>query len=161
MKILELGTGEEKEITITLVEAADLRKLTKKRYFFDWKAVLPEAGLYKLQLKGDEDIKGVMALIDYPKERRLEIKLLAASRENVIFKKDRIKQKEYERIAGNLIAFAARVAVSKYGSGACVSLLPKTELKLHYMREYGMMDGGYQVFLELRPLHDLIEKYIL
>lgn len=162
MKILETATRIERNVSITLVSSEDLKCLTIKRYFFNWKAIAKKATLYKLQVDGSDDIKGVMALIDYPNEQRIEIKLLSASKENVVLKREKGKKsKEYDHIAGNLIAFACREAASRYGNQACVSLLPKTELKAHYIREYGMIDGGRQVFLELNPLQQIIEKYIL
>lgn len=162
MKILELATGVEHNVSVTLVSEEDLKHLTRKRYFFNWKETAKKATLYKLQIEDDDDIKGVMGLIDYPGEQRIEIKLLTASKENVILKREKgKKQKEYDRIAGNLIAFACRKAVARYGAMACVSLVPKTELKAHYINEYGMIDAGPQVFLELNPLRQIIEKYIL
>lgn len=161
MKILEISTGIEHNISITPVSVQDFKYLTKKRYFFNWKTIAEEAALFKLQITGNDAIKGVMALIDHPNEQRIEIKLLAASKENVMLKIDKGKKtKEYDHIAGNLIAFACREAVSRYGNLACVSLLPKTELKTHYIQEYGMIDGGSQVFVELKSLHQIIEKYI-
>lgn len=162
MKILELATGIEHNVSVTPVSAEDLKQLTRKRYFFNWTEAAKKATLYKLQIEGDDDIKGVMGLIDYPTEQRIEIKLLTASKENVILKHEkRSKNKAYDGIAGNLIAFAAREAVGRYGAMACVSLIPKTGLKAHYINEYGMMDAGSQVFLELNPLRQIIEKYIL
>jgi hypothetical protein len=162
MKVLEVATGKEHKIVIERVTEDDLKKLTVKRYFFKWKEEGQSSELYKLRLEADEDIKAVMALVHYPDEFRIEIKLLAASKENVINKKEKgKKQKEFGGLAGNMIAFACRLAVVHYGEKACVSLLPKTELKDHYIMEYGMADGGWQVFLESRPLLDLIAKYIL
>lgn len=103
-----------------------------------------------------------MALVDYPHESRIEIQLLAASAENVILEHEKgKKQKEYEKIAGNLIAWAARMAIAKYGIKACVSLKPKTKLKSHYLAEYGMLDAGLHVFLEGSYIHKIIAKYIL
>ena len=157
-----MATGEEVEVVVEPVKEEDLKKLTAKRYFFRWREVARQATLYKMVLQGDDDIKGVAGFIDFPDEGRIEIKLLAASRENVILEKEkRKKEKEYENIAANLIAYACRLAVAKYGAQACVSLVPKTELKEHYMKQYGMMDAGLHVFLELKPLQEMISKFIL
>lgn len=150
------------EVIIEPLSAGDLKKITKKRYFFNWKKDLEKALLYKLRIKDDNDIKGVMALVDYPHESRIEIQLLAASAENVILEHEKgEKQKDYENIAGNLIAWAARMAIAKYGINACLSLKPKTKLKSHYLAEYGMLDAGLHVFLEGSSLHTIIANYIL
>ena len=93
-------------------------------------------------------------MIDWPAEKRIEIKLLASSVENI--GKGRI----YEGIAGCLIAFAGRLAVVKYGAEACVSLVPKTELINHYMQKYYMQHAGWQLFLEGKELNELLKEYL-
>ena len=77
-----------------------------------------------------------MGLIDRPEEKRIEIKLLASSVENIG------KEKIYEGIADCLIAFACRSGVEKYGVDACISLVPKTELIRHYTEKYHMQHAG-------------------
>jgi hypothetical protein len=162
MKITHAASGEEREVAIDPVGESDFKKLTKKRYFFDWRQEATTAKLFKLHLSGDDDIKGIMAVIDHPSEARIEIRLLAESRENVVLKNEKVKKnKEYERIAGNMIAFAVRMAVKAYGEKACVSLKPKSEIKHHYMNEYGMQDAGLQVYLELTSLINILNKYTL
>ena len=135
MRVTECRTGLKKLVTVRGLEPADGKKITNDKYSFDWKEAKKEADVYKLSLNEDGNILGLVALVDIPSDKRIEIKLLASSVENVG------KDKVYEGIAGNLISFACRVAVTRYGEFACVSLLPKTELKHHYMRKYGMLDG--------------------
>lgn len=55
----------------------------------------------------------------------------------------------------------AKRQLTNMGGYGCVSLLPKTELKDHYIKKYGMQDAGRQVFLELNLLQQMLEKYIL
>jgi hypothetical protein len=154
MRITLVTTGEKKEVIISAVKDDDFRVLTKKRYFFSWKTLKGKASLYKLSISGEEDILGVMALVDEPGDKRIEIKLLVSSKENVG------KKKIYDGIAGCLIAYACREAVKKYADLACLSLVPKTELRSNYIIKYGMMDAGWQLFLEAKPLTDLILKYL-
>ena len=155
MEIVERATGQKKPVSITRVVKGDLKSLTKQRYFFKWKDLYETTELYKLTIDGDDDILGVMALQDIPEDRRFEIKLLASSRENVG------TTKEYEHIAGCMIAYACGLANRAYADLACVSLLPKTELKKHYIQRYNMLEGGAQVFLEAAPLNNMIKKYLL
>lgn len=109
--------------------------------------------MYKLSLAREDNIIGLVGFVDVPADYRMEIRLLASSSENVG------KGKVYEGIAGSLISFVCREALAKYGDLACVSLIPKTELKQHYINKYGMLPGGRQVFLEGKELLDLIKKY--
>ena len=139
-----------------------MKAISKRPYFFDWKATAKESSVFKLRIAGNEDILGLLALIDYPDEQRIEVKLLAVARENVVLKNQGNKNtKVFEGIAGNLLAFAGKMALRKYGDLACVSLVPKTELKKHYMNEYGMLDAGLSVYLELKPLQQLITRFKL
>ncbi|WP_118976436.1 N-acetyltransferase [Taibaiella koreensis] len=157
MALIKVKTREEQKVKIVPVEEEDYKALTKKRYHFSWKSFKGHANVavYKLQIPGEDDILGVMALIDFPRESRIEISLLACSLENVG------ENKTYEGIAGNLIAYAGRLAVKRYGKNACLSLVPKTRLKKHYIDKYGMLDAGWQLFLEGKVLNDIILKYLL
>jgi len=154
MAIIEVATGRKLKSSVTPLVNADFKQITKKRYFFDWKKERGTCDLFKLTLQGESDILGLLALIDFPQEFRVQIHLLCVSREN------QGKYKIYEGIAGNLMAFAGRVAITKYFEQACISLLPKTELRSHYKSKYGMMDGGPQLFLEGARLNDLVKKYL-
>lgn len=154
MAIIEVATGRKLKSSVTPLVNADFKQITKKRYFFDWKKERGMSDLFKLTMQGEWDILGVLALIDFPQELRVQIHLLCVSRENQGI------DKMYEGIAGSLIAFAGRVAVTKYFEQACISLLPKTELRSHYKSKYDMMDGGPQLFLEGSRLNDLIKKYL-
>ena len=155
MHITECANGQKKHVAVRALDRGDLKKITKKEYSFDWKAAKRNAEVFKLSLTEDESIIGLVALADMRSDQRIEVKLLASSLENVG------AGKVYEGIAGCLIAFACREALVKYGDLACVSLLPKTELKEHYMKKYGMLDGGRQVYLEGIELIELIKKYPL
>jgi hypothetical protein len=162
MRILEVATNAWHEVTIEEISSKDIRTLSRKRYFFDWKEAARQAPVYKLCIAGNNDIKGLMALVDHPQECRIEIKLLTASRENAISIKEKgKKRKEFDEIPGNLIAFAGIQAFSKYGEQACISLIPKSEIREHYMKKYGMLNAGRQLYLESDLLRNLINKYSL
>jgi len=102
MYIVDRVTKEHRLVRILQAEKSDFNNLTVKRYSFNWKKLKEGFVIYKLSLTGNDDILGVVALIDHPAEERTEIKLLAVSVEN------RGRNKQYERIAGCLIAFAGR-----------------------------------------------------
>lgn len=151
-KITHIKNSVEIEITLQAVQPEDYKNITKSKYYFAWKTE-KENEVYKLSIAGTGEIVGLMSLIDFPDEQRLQISLLAVSKEN------RGKGKVYSGIAENLIAYACRESTKRYAEEACVSLLPKTELKKHYIKKYGMIDAGWQVFLEGPNLFRLLEKY--
>ena len=153
MFIFEMSSGISKKIVISQVNPADLASLTRKRYFFSWKSLKQSAIIYKLQIEGEKEILRVMALVDHPIEKRIEIKLIANSIEN------QGKFKQYDRIAGCLIAYACRLSIDKYMEDACVSLIPKTELINHYKQKYYMTYGGWHLYMEYDVLNKLIKEY--
>jgi hypothetical protein len=95
-----------------------------------------------------------MELIDVPEEKRIEINLLTVSIEN------KGRNKIYDRVAGCLIGFACSLADDKYGKDACVSLVPKTNLKKHYMQKYQMIEAGRRLCLEEETLNNIIKEYL-
>lgn len=137
MYVIEHKSATRHLVKVKLIDADDYKHLTKSRFYFNWKTE-KEKTLCKLVL--DDEILGVMSYLHYKEEQRIEISLLAVSRDN------RGKGKKYERIAGNLIAFTCREAIKHYGFSGCVSLVPKTSLKRHYSEFYGMVDAGRQLF---------------
>ncbi|WP_113617075.1 N-acetyltransferase [Chitinophaga flava] len=133
----------------------EVKSLPKGRFYFNWKVLEESSTIYKLQLSGEEDILGLVALIHFPEESRIEIKLITSSRENIG------KKKKYDGIVGCLIGFACQLSLEKYGEFACVSLVPKTEIRQHYIEKYGMLDAGWQLFLDGGRLLNIVKKYVL
>ena len=81
VNIIEVSTGIIYPIEILPVERTDYKLLTKLRYFFDWKAE-KDNEVYKLVIKGDNSILGLISFERIPIEWRIHINLLTVSREN-------------------------------------------------------------------------------
>jgi hypothetical protein len=150
MFIVEVATGRRQDVTIGPIKDPDRRLLTKARFAFNWKN---ETNVYELRLSAGNNILGAMSIEIVPVESRIEIKLRAVSKENVG------NEKVYDRIAGNLLAAAARIAVREFGADAAINLIPKTELGQHYMDAYGFEQAGRSLFLEGKQLINLIDTY--
>jgi hypothetical protein len=155
MEITEVVTGNKKRVEISKLGKGDLKRLSKSRYFFHWSKFDKDITIFILSQISKDDILGAIAISKFPEEFRYEIKLLAVSRENVGSKKI------YEGIAGCLIAYVCEECLIENGELACVSLVPKTKLKLHYITKYGMEDAGRQVYLADSALLKLINDYNL
>ncbi|PQJ11706.1 N-acetyltransferase [Flavipsychrobacter stenotrophus] len=151
--VIEPQTNQKHKADVLIVDSNDYKIITAKQFFFQWKKERAPAITYKLVIL-NEQLLGVISLIRYDSEYRIEIKLLAVSTDN------KGKSKKYDRVAGCLIAFAASEALTLYGELGCVSLIPKTELKQHYIRQYGMIDAGWQLYLEGRQLLQLLKAYL-
>jgi hypothetical protein len=65
MYIIEVCSGVCKKAVISQVKPEDFAILTQERYFFTWKPLRQTATIYKLQIDGNDDILGVMSLVDH------------------------------------------------------------------------------------------------
>jgi len=152
MNIIEISTGEKHLVDILPVEIDDFKILRKDRYFFDWK-IEKNYEVYKLQIKASSDILGLVSIDKIPQEWRIHIRLLTVSKEN------KGNEKRYDKIAGNLIAFVAKIAIREFGELACVSLRPKSQIAQHYIDKYNMNITGMTLSLEVPEIIDLINLY--
>jgi hypothetical protein len=152
MNIIEISTGKKHLINILPVEKDDFKILGEDRYFFDWKRE-KNYELYKLQIKGSSDIIGLVSFEKIPNEWRIHIRLLTVSIEN------KGNEKKYDKIAGNLIAFVAKIAIREFAQLACVSLKPKSILAQHYIDKYKMNTTGMTLSIEIPEIIDLINSY--
>ncbi|MCB0761090.1 MAG: N-acetyltransferase [Flavobacteriales bacterium] len=152
MYIVEVSSGDKHEVLVLPVEESDYKQLTKTRFYFAWKAEVAYE-VYKLLLIRTGEVLGLVSLERIPEEWRVHIRLLSVSKENAG------KHKKYDRVAGNLIAHASKIAVRSYAELACVSLKPKSHIAQHYIDQYGMRRTGMTLSLEVPEILDLISYY--
>ena len=153
MKLIHNQTNQYLEGVIEQAKPKDLEALEKGgRFIFDWETE-KEYEVYKIRLKRDKQILGLLSLIDIPKELRVHINLLESSQENVG------KTKAIKNIPGCLIAHACRIAYER-GYDGFVSLTPKTKLIDYYIQAYGFVPMGNQLTLFLDSSRKLIFKYL-
>jgi len=152
MEIIRSSNGKSSKVRIVNVEAEDFGRLTRRRYFFDWK-VEKRKEVYKLTLVDSLDILGLISIERIPEEWRIHIGLLSVSAEN------KGREKVYERVAGNLITFVSTIALREYGELACVSLRPKDAIRRHYIEKYGMHRTGITLSVDIAGIIKLIDTY--
>lgn len=152
MTITETSSGERHEVDIVPIESGDYKSLGKERYFFDW-GYERSFEVYKLRILGATEVLGLVSLERIPSEWRVHIRLLTVSVEN------KGSRKKYDGIVGNLLAFAAKIAVREYGELACVSLRPKTDIAQHYIDKYNMTATGLTLSIEVPEILNLINLY--
>lgn len=152
MNIIELSSGNMIPIEVLPVHESDFKSITKKRYFFNWRTE-KAFEILKLIIRGEHEILGLISFERIPNECRIHIRLLTVSVEN---KGD---HKKYDKIAGNLIAYVAKIAVMDYAELACISLTPKSALVNHYMEKYQMNITGKTLSLEVPEILHVINQY--
>ncbi len=153
MRVLNKKFNQLEETYIELVEEKDWEPIKKSSEFeFNW-IVEKAFSVYKICLRNGDKILGLISFENLPKEARLHIRLI----ENVNSSKGR--NKEYDFIAGCLIAYTCQKAFEKQYDGF-VPLRPKTELADLYKSKYGFMEMEQYLFTELANSEMLIQKYL-
>jgi hypothetical protein len=109
--------------------------------------------VHKIRLKLEDEILGLIALEDIPKEYRIHIRLIENSNKN------KGNKKEYDFVAGCLIARSCEIAFEKNYDGF-VSLKPKSEIRGLYKNKYGFQNMGNLLYTELSNSEELIKKYL-
>lgn len=152
MHVVELKTNKKFQVEVVSVSYQDSKRIKTDRFFFDWSRE-KKFELYQLRIKGSNEPLGLISLERIPVEWRVHIRLLTVSIDNVG------KEKKFDRICGNLISYAARIALIDYGQLACVSLKPKSEIVQHYMNKYQFKISGVTLSLQMPELFELLNKY--
>ncbi len=153
MKLWNIQKQIFEEGVICLVSEEDYPKIKKIDQFeFDW-AREKKNFVFKIHKKNEDEILGLISLIDITRELRIEIHLLEISKNNIG------KNKEIDRLAGCLIAYACRIAYQK-DYGGFVSLVSKTKIIKLYKEKYGFKEMGTHLFTELHNSNFLINEYL-
>jgi hypothetical protein len=153
MKLLQVKGDIEFAAEILEIEERDFVTIKKSGQFdFDWSKE-KDYHIFKIVKKGDKKILGLLSVINYPRELRIHVNLVESSNDN------KGKEKKIDRIAGCLLAFAAKLAFEK-GYLGFVSLIPKTELIELYVKKYGFIAYGNQLAIEKQASINLIDKYL-
>lgn len=156
MKLLYQKTRIEFIAEILEVEEKDYATIKKSKQFeFDWSEE-KENNVFKIVKKDsapNQEILGLISLINFTDELRMHVSLLESSKDN------KGKNKKVDRIAGCLLAFAARLSFEK-GYYGFTSLVPKTQLIDFYIKKYGFEQYGRQLAVDGQSAINLIEKYL-
>jgi len=153
MRILHAKSGKYHEVKIVPIEKKEWRLIEEsKRFEFDWNKEKQHT-VYLLKLVVEEKLLGIVAVVDIPKEFRLHIQLIENSKSNIG------KKKEYDFVAGCMLAFVCNLAVEK-GYDGFVSLEPKTKLENLYREKYGFKNMGKLFYSSLENSLLLIKKYL-
>jgi len=152
MKLLRVTTGEKVEATIEHLSVQEVQRLKgSKQFLFDWSTEAKNE-VYRISLVGEQDILGLISLVDVSEELRIHINLIESSKDN------QGNTKQYDHIPGCLIAFACRIAFEK-GYDGFVSLIPKTKLIDYYRNKFGFFPAGTHLVVFDATAQEIILKY--
>lgn len=156
MKLINLQTYEEFDAEGIDVEPQDYKHIALSQAFiFDWskERVHQVFKLVSAEAETFQRIHGLISLSDIPEEFRIHINLIENANSN------KSPNKQIDRVAGCLLAFATQVAFEK-GYFGFVSLIPKTKLIPLYVEKYGFSRVGQQLAIEGQAAVTLIQQYL-
>jgi hypothetical protein len=153
--ILNTISGDSFQTDVILLTKSDLKEITKKKgWNFDWKSEFNDIKkeVYKLTIEQNQNI--IQGLLSITIEAdHIYMNLLESSPFNIG------KNKLYEGVAGNLVAYACKLSFQK-GFQGFVAFTAKTQLIEHYEKTLGAFHFKNQrMIIETEPSKFLVEKY--
>lgn len=149
--IKEVSTGRSFETLVTAAIDNDLKTATL--WQFDWELELSKAEVYKLTVPElGLQIQGLISLTR--SEGFVLVNLVESHPENVG------RGKKYDGVAGNLVAYAAKLAF-QLGHDGYVAFDAKSELVDHYKRTLGAQQIGrsQRMYLDAEASQRLVGFY--
>jgi hypothetical protein len=148
-------SGDSFQTEVSLLTKADIKQATKKNgWSFNWKAEFDNnvKEVYKLTIINNPNI--IQDLLSLTIETdHVFMNLVEGAPFNIG------KNKLYEGVAGNLVAYACKVSFQK-GFDGFVAFDAKTKLIKHYEKTLGAYRfGGQRMIIPTKPAQILIDKY--
>ncbi len=148
-------SGDSFQTEVSRFTIKDTKRVTKKNgWNFNWKAELNDnkKEVFKLTIINNSDIiQGLLSIIY--EEDHIFMNLLESSPFNIG------KNKVYEGVAANLVAYACKVSFQHDFDGF-VAFTAKTKLIDHYEKTLGAYHfGGHRMIIPTKSAKFLVERY--
>ncbi len=153
--ILNTISGDSFQTEVSRMTTTDMKNVTKKNgWNFDWKLEFKDLQkeVYKLTIVNNSSIlQGLLSITI--EQDHIYMNLLESSPFNIG------KDKLYEGVAGNLVAYACKVSFQK-GFDGFVAFTAKTNLIKHYKENLGAFHFKNQrMIIETESAKKLVKKY--
>lgn len=155
--LVETSSGEIVDTQYSLATTEDLKT---SGWNFNWSdSDLRNSEVYKLTLKGDNKIQGLVALNDFKKDNAVYVKLAESAPHNIG------KNKKYDGVGGHLFAIAIKKSIER-GYGGFVFMDAKNiELVEHYHKTLGAVHIGgvhpYRMYIDEDNAQKILDYYTL
>ncbi len=153
--ILNTISGDSFQTEVSRLTTIDLKTITNKNNWnFDWKSEFNDIQkeVYKLSIiKNSNIIQGLLSITI--EQDHIFMNLLESAPFNIG------KNKLYEGVAGNLVAFACKLSFQK-GYDGFVAFTAKTNLIKHYEENLGAYHfKNHRMIIETEASKKLVKKY--
>lgn len=107
--LLDNATGELVDTEYLKASASDIEKIGAGGWLFDWTAPdLHNAEIYKLCVKGEDEIQGLVAITVEQRNLAVHLQLAESAPHN------KGKNKKYDGVGGHLFAIAVQISLEKW-----------------------------------------------
>lgn len=131
--IVRVDTGISYETEVLEVSREDMKYVLKRNgWQFNWKKEFNTSNhkLFKLVLRGETRVQGLISLEAHPKDDYIEMHLIENAPHNMN------EGKQFTGVASNLVAFGCRLSF-EMGFEGYVAFVAKTKLIDHYRKKLG------------------------
>jgi hypothetical protein len=157
--LVEISTGKVLQTTFSLAKPQELKDLQAKGWNFDWTdKELSYANVYKLQIKDDNEIQGLVAIEAV--RGAVYIQLAESAPHNLK------PNKTYEGVGGHLFAIGIKLSVALGHNGYVYFEAKNEELASHYSDMFGAKRlrariHDYRMDIDVPEAQELIKTYTL
>ena len=157
--LVEISSGKILQTTFSLTKPDEIFELQSKGWNFDWSdRELARCNIYKLQLKDDDEIQGLVATEFF--RGAVYINLAESAPHN------QLPNKLYDGVGGHLFAIAIKLSIAVDCGGYIFFDAKNTGLVKHYTVKFGANLLGarihqYRMEIDVDAAQALIEKYTL
>jgi len=158
--LVEKDTGDIISTTYALATPKDLKELAKEGWLFNWRhRDLKNCEIYKLTVKNNEKIQGLVAIEESPQNFAYHLKLAESAPHNKGI------HKHYEGVGGHLFVIAVQKSIEAGYGGFIYFEAKNMQLVKHYQEKFGAtlmgMPHEYSMIIDEDAAENLINAYTL
>lgn len=155
--LVEKNTGKIVDTQYSVATPEDLKTV---KWRFKWSGKdLNNSSIYKLTLKHDNEIQGLVAINDLKKDNAIYVKLAESAPHNIG------KNKKYDGVGGHLFAIAIKKSIECGYDGFVFMDAKNMDLVRHYQKTLGAVHIGgahpYRMFIDENNAHKILDYYTL
>lgn len=158
--LVDRKTGAVVDTSYSPASPEERKDLKKQGWLFNWNhKSLGNSQVYKLTVKGDSQIQGLVAIEDQPENYAVHLSLAESAPHN------KGEEKSYSGVGGHLFAIAARRSLDLGYGGFIYFEAKNAKLVEHYSEKFGARLIGrphqYSMIIDEEAAGRLLETYTL
>ena len=157
------STGKLVDTVVARIDRKELSGYNKKSgWYVNWNQMPKDASIYKLTVKGDSEIQGLIAMTPKSDHQAMFLNwIVSAPHNNPLLLNG--KPKRFEGVGGHLMAIAAKESLDQGFGGAAYGFARNKELMQYYIKQFGAthlpIEHPFEVYYDEDVMMKLLEVY--